>query len=150
MTRYFLTIFYLTLINNCITTAQNGTQNNIHYGNLIVVITGLDNNEGTVHIALVNSRYFFESEDTTFQGVIVNINNFIAEYIFERIPFGEYAVKAYHDENSNNELDTNFLGIPDEDYGFSNNARGLFGPADYDDAKFNFDKDGMIITIKLE
>ena len=33
-------------------------------------------------------------------------------------------------------LDTGFLGIPTEDYGFSNDAKGTFGPASFDDSKF--------------
>jgi uncharacterized protein (DUF2141 family) len=48
------------------------------------------------------------------------------------------------------ELDSNFLGIPTEDYGFSNNARGTFGPADYDDAKFLFEQTEMTIEISVD
>ncbi len=49
---------------------------------------------------------------------------------------GEYAVACFHDENANNDLDTNFLGIPVEGTGASNDARGFMGPPDYDDARF--------------
>ena len=40
-------------------------------------------------------------------------------------PPGTYAVKLHIDENENGELDTNFLGIPKEQFGFSNNAKAL-------------------------
>lgn len=43
-------------------------------------------------------------------------------------PGKKYAVKAFHDVNGNKELDTNLFGVPTEPYGFSNNARGVFGP----------------------
>lgn len=69
---------------------------------------------------------------------------------FENIPFGEYAIKVHHDEDGNNEMDTNFLGIPSEDYGFSNNASGTFGPADWEDAKFAFETDNQIHEIDLD
>jgi uncharacterized protein (DUF2141 family) len=46
-------------------------------------------------------------------------------------------------------LNSNFLGIPTEDYGFSNNASGTFGPADYDDAKFLIDQTEMTIKISV-
>ncbi len=46
---------------------------------------------------------------------------------------GSYAVAVFHDANANGKLDTNFLGIPTEVYGFSNNARGTFGPPDFND-----------------
>jgi uncharacterized protein (DUF2141 family) len=33
-------------------------------------------------------------------------------------------------------MDNNFFGIPKEQYGFSNNARALFGPPNFEDASF--------------
>ena len=40
---------------------------------------------------------------------------------------GRYTVALYHDENGNKEFDRNFLGIPSEGYGFSNNPGFSFG-----------------------
>lgn len=47
---------------------------------------------------------------------------------------GRYAFFAMHDANGNGDLDRNFLGIPTEDYGFSNGARGVVGPPSFDAA----------------
>ena len=41
---------------------------------------------------------------------------------FEGIAFGTYAVKVFHDVNGNGELDTSWIGWPQEPYGFSNDA----------------------------
>ena len=57
-------------------------------------------------------------------------------YTFKEIPKGEYAVAVFHDKNSNEKMDVNFLGIPKEAYGCSNNAKGFMGPPKYEDAKF--------------
>ena len=43
---------------------------------------------------------------------------------------------AYHDENGNGKLDTNFLGIPSEGVAASNDAKGTMGPPSYEKAKF--------------
>lgn len=43
---------------------------------------------------------------------------------------GQYAIACFHDANDNDELDTGFTGIPTENYAFSNNVRGTFGPPD--------------------
>ena len=51
----------------------------------------------------------------------------------------EYAIACFHDENSNQKLDTNFLGIPSEGTGASNDARSRFGPPKYKKAR-------MIVT----
>ena len=119
-------------------------------GNLCVVITGLENDDGEVLIAVSNSREDYESDDSAFIGVNVKIENGKTEYTFEELPFGEYAIKLFHDENMDGELDSNFLGIPTEDYGFSNNATGTFGPADYDDAKFIFEQSEMTMEISVD
>jgi uncharacterized protein (DUF2141 family) len=58
--------------------------------------------------------------------------------VFKRIPKGTYGVSAFHDENNNGKLDTNFVGMPTEDYCASRGARNTFGPPSFEDAKFKF------------
>ena len=48
------------------------------------------------------------------------------------------------------ELDSNFLGIPTEDYGYSNNASSWFGPPSWEKAKFIFNKEELTIEISVE
>ena len=69
---------------------------------------------------------------------------------FSDLDHGEYAISAYHDKNSNGRLDTGFMGKPAEPYGFSNNARRSFGPAKYQDAKFDVREPGRTIIIHLK
>ena len=130
--------------------AQDSTKTEQQIGNLILNITGFENNEGSVRIALANSKEDYQTDDEAFRAVIISISEKKAKQIFEDLPFGIYAIKTFHDENENGELDTNFLGIPSENYGFSNNAKGSFGPASWEDAKFSFDKDSMIIEINID
>ncbi len=118
-------------------------------GTLKIVFENFESNEGKLSIGLHNSKQGY-NDNKPFQVGSTEIKNQKVIYSFENIPFGEYAVKCYHDENSNNELDTNLFGIPSEAYGFSNNARGSFGPPDYVESKFNFDSDGQQIKIKLD
>jgi uncharacterized protein (DUF2141 family) len=53
-----------------------------------------------------------------------------------------------HDENDNKKMDTNFIGIPKEDFGCSNNATGFMGPPKYEDAKFMLEEN-KTIDIKI-
>lgn len=55
---------------------------------------------------------------------------------FGALPAGDYAIRMYHDVDGDGELDMNLMGIPSEPFGFSNNARGRFGPASWEDAVF--------------
>lgn len=44
------------------------------------------------------------------------------------LPAGRYGIMAFLDANGNGRLDTLPIGLPTEPYGFSQNARGRFGP----------------------
>jgi uncharacterized protein (DUF2141 family) len=57
---------------------------------------------------------------------------------------GQYAVAAFQDLNGDEEMNANMFGMPTEPYGFSNNARGNFGPPSFDDQLFEMDGDKSI------
>lgn len=66
------------------------------------------------------------------------------------IPFGSYVVSGFQDFDGNEVISGNFIGIPKEPFGFSNNAKGKFGPPKWDDAVFIFNEINQEITLKLE
>lgn len=55
------------------------------------------------------------------------------------VPPGEYALLVYYDENNNDRLDINFIGIPKEPLGFSNRYQPK-GPPSYKRAAFILEK----------
>ena len=114
--------------------------------NLTVKISGLKSNAGAVLVGLYNSDGTFLKK--AYKGVTSDIKANEATVTFSNIPKGEYAISAYHDKNKNGKLDTNFIGIPKEDYASSNNAKGVMGPPKYEDAKFDIKKD-LKIEIKF-
>ena len=57
--------------------------------------------------------------------------------LLDSLPAGQYAFAVFHDENDNATIDTNFLGIPQEGFAFSNNALGSFGPPTWAQAQFD-------------
>lgn len=111
-----------------------------------VEITGFSNNKGQVIVGLYNTESTFLKKP--YKGIIEKIENNRAKVVFKNIPIGEYAISLFHDENKNEKIDTNFVGIPKEDYGVSNNNKGFMGPPKYKDAKFLLEKD-KVILIKL-
>ncbi len=116
---------------------------------LVIHITGFENTNGQAKVALVNSQENYESDGAPFMGFNAKIlNNEVLQTI--SVPYGEYAVKVYHDENTNDEMDTLMFGIPSEKYGFSNNARGTFGPPAFGDAKFKVKSAEHQISITVE
>ena len=134
MKKTLLIMLYFIFVLAYPLSAQEGGE--IKTGDLKVIITGFENDKGKAMVALSNSRENYDAMEEPFKGAMVEINNNQVEVVFKDLPLGEYAVKVFHDENDDQELDTNFLGMPTENYGFSNNARGSFGPASWQDAKF--------------
>lgn len=110
--------------------------------NLTVEMSGFKSDDGRVKVGLYNSEGTFLN--TTFKSLASDIHNHTATVTFEGIENGEYAVSIYHDENNNGKLDTGFMGIPNEDYASSNNAKGFMGPPKYADAKFQIKTNSKI------
>jgi uncharacterized protein (DUF2141 family) len=113
---------------------------------LTIEVDGFDNDKGQLVLGLCNKKEKFLKEFA--YGDVVMIKNKKATVVFKNLPSGEYAISLFHDVNSNNTLDKNMFGIPSEDYGFSNNAKGAFGPPKYEDAKFNL-YESKLIAINL-
>lgn len=114
---------------------------------ITVKIKNLESNDGKVYVALYNTQESFL--DKGFKATFSNIENNRCEVTFKNVPQGIYAISMFHDENGNNKLDSNFLGIPKEDYGCSNNAKGFMGPPNWKDAKFELKNESLTQTITL-
>ena len=124
--------------------------NSAEVGTVIVRITGFASDEGDCWFALDNSMEVYESEDSVFIGKILPIINSEVLLTIDSLKYGSYAIKVFHDENINGELDSNFLGIPTEDYGFSNDASGWFGPPRWEKAMFLLNEREMAIEISVD
>ena len=94
---------------------------------LEVEITNLRNNKGRVALELL------DKDNKSVKGITGKIVDKECTILIEGLKNGNYAIRIFHDENKNDELDMNFLGIPKEGYGFSNDAYGKFGPKDFEE-----------------
>ncbi|MEN8722944.1 MAG: DUF2141 domain-containing protein [Alphaproteobacteria bacterium] len=63
---------------------------------------------------------------------------------------GTYGFVIFHDANSNNDLDRNFIGLPKEGIGFSNGAKINMAPPKFEDARFDVDQEGATQAIALD
>lgn len=110
-------------------------------GVIHVNVENLRNNNGQVCLLLFNSGTGFPSDpNSAFMRKIAPIVNNRAETEFNNVPYGEYAIAVFHDENMNKAVDMNSFNAPKEGYGVSQNVKGKFGPPSYEDAKFSFSK----------
>ena len=142
-----LTLFFLAVMGTMYIAVAG--EINKKTSDLIITINGFENSEGIAKLALINSEKNY-NEDKPFQGYDLKIVDKKVVTTISELAYGEYAVKIYHDENSNNKLDTKIFGIPTERYGFSNDARGTAGPPDYKEAAFKLDSPEKEITINIK
>ena len=120
---------------------------------LRVEVTGLQNAQGNIYIAVYDSDDTWLGDETVLGQQVA-----IAEARSEDglvsteldLPPGEYALSIFHDSNNNGELDTNFIGIPKEPVALSNNARPKFGPPKYKDAVFTLGDEPLTQRISME
>lgn len=114
--------------------------------NLVVIVRGLRSDQGRVSAGLYASAETFMQDGREAATCSVPIRDGVARCVFENVPPGRYAVGLMHDEDVDGEFDSGFLGIPEEGYGFSRDARGTFGPPSFDSAAFEWDAhaDGAI------
>jgi len=117
---------------------------------LAVEVQGLRNDEGQVYCSLHRVKETFPSDaQNALKATKVRPKDHQALCVFEAVEAGEYAVSVFHDENGNGKLDTNFLGIPSEGVGASNDAKGHFGPPHFEDARFKFSGGSVKILIHM-
>ncbi len=115
-----------------------------------VEIERLRSDQGQVFCALYSSPDGFPKDSPkAIARVKSSISNKKARCEFFGIVPGTYAISVFHDENSNGKLDTNFLGIPREGVGASNNARGHLGPPKFAAAAFQFLGGSMNLKIEM-
>ena len=79
---------------------------------------------------------FPDVQAKSFQYVYVSINSGVASCEFKDIAAGTYAVSVFHDENDNKKLDKNFVGMPLEGYGVSNNIRHMMSAPEFKESSF--------------
>ncbi len=133
-----------TLIFGIINTAN--AQEEKETVNLTVEFSGMKSDKGNLFIALYNTEANFLKKG--YKGEVAEIKNKKTVVVFKNLPKGVYAISSFHDVNENKKMDTNFIGIPKEPIGMSNDAKGFMGPPKYKDAKFNLDSD-KTISIKV-
>ena len=103
-----------------------------HAAELALSIDGVRNAEGRIMIAVYDAAAGFRDQDEALARISLRAKKGSLKLTLSDLPSATYAVSAFHDENSDQKLDTNMLGIPTEGYGFSNDARGTMGPPDFE------------------
>jgi uncharacterized protein (DUF2141 family) len=117
-----------------------------------VTVTGFESERGQALVALfLDERGWPHDETRAFGAAVRPVREGRAVAAFESVPAGPFAVSVFHDEDLDRELDTGLFGIPSEDYGFSRDARGAFGPPSFEEARLELAAgESRQVTIRVE
>lgn len=115
---------------------------------LTIVVDDVKATKGNVMVALFGSSESFLKKPENATGALAAAG--VTTVVFKDLPEGEYAFAVYHDANMNGKMDRNPMGMPTEDYAFSNNAMGKMGPPLFDDAKFALPAAGVTVHVTFK
>jgi len=115
---------------------------------LTAKVVGLRNDKGRVGCVLFNSPDGYPNDrDKVFRRVWAPIRNASASCEFGPLPGGTYAVVYFHDEDMTGKMRKNWMGIPEEEFGFSNNVRAKITSPSFDATSFSHDSQSQVLTL---
>lgn len=111
-----------------------------------VVVSGIRSSQGLIHVDVCPEARFLNSCPYTAE---LPAQPGTMTVTLRGVPPGRYAVQAFHDANANHEVDQNFIGIPKEGIGFSNDAMAHLMKPKWKVAAFDHGTESQRIPVTL-
>ena len=115
---------------------------------LTIKISNIQSMKGEIKVGIFSTEAAFLKEGKALKNYSIKAEKTSLSFTVADLPKGEYAISMYHDENSDQKMNTNFIGIPKEPYGFSNNVKPKMSAPKFKECKFNF-QENTTLNIKL-
>ena len=148
MTNRWLALGALGMAGAIATSAQvdqSGSTLTLH-----VRMEGFENTDGEAGVAVWNAaRGFPEEIEHALAATYATIQDVVAVAGFGQLEPGSYAITVYHDKNDNRRFDKNWLGMPKEDWGVSNNVRPRLRAPRFDEARLDLPAGAHTIEIQV-
>jgi len=119
-------------------------------GDLTVEVAGLRSADGNVRVALCHTLHCYEEQEGFLKEAVVKAALPSVQVTFGGLPPGEYTVMMFHDEDADGKFDRNFLGLPQEGFGFSRDGRPVFSEPDYERVVLRIGPDGLKTRITVQ
>lgn len=116
--------------------------------NLDIKILGISQVKGLIQIGIYNESDAFPKIGMDYRVEYFTVVSKKMTVRIKDLPHGEYSIALFHDINSDGECNLNFIGIPNEPYGFSNNVKPVFEAPSFESTKVVL-KTNKVIRIKL-
>lgn len=117
---------------------------------LVVQVEGIRSDRGEIGCALFDGERGFPMDGAAARIVWQPALRTGTACRFSGLASGRYALAVSHDLNGNRKTDTNFLGMPTEDWGVSGGARPSLRAPRFSEAAFELPADGatrVVVTV---
>ncbi len=127
----------------CLTGAALGAELTIHVQNVLP-------SGGTLRLGLYTEALY--PNDDSVPVASANIPAMAGEtvVILRDVPPGTYAIETFQDVNSNDKMDTSWIGLPLEPFGFSRDARPFLSKPSFDKVQFTVGEGANMQIIHLQ
>jgi len=118
---------------------------------LSIVVDGIKHTTGSL-----GARVYTEDNWLSPEPVLTKMQALPSDYkggpltIDIELEAGNYAFAVYHDVDASGAMNKNFIGLPAEPVGLSNDHRPRFGPPRYKKAELSISADTKTINITLD
>ena len=114
-----------------------------------IVIEGVRSGKGKIVLAVFKDQEGFKNKKPI-KRLVLNKSEFEGNEIILSLDTGIYGISVLDDENDNNKMDYNFIGMPKEGFGFSNYYHKGLSKPHFDKFKFEIkNKSVELIEIRL-
>ena len=118
---------------------------------LNVHVDGFENANGAAGIAVWHAaRGFPEEIEHALASTYATISDGVAVAGFGQLEPGSYAITVYHDKNDNRRFDKNWLGMPKEAWGVSNNVRPRLRAPRFAEAMLDLEVGEQLVEIRVD
>ena len=118
--------------------------------NLTVRVTQVETATGDMYMAIYKEDGDFPNgRSTAYRQVKVAPTLGTTTIRITNLPAGQYAIAAFHDLDGDGILSTNFVGMPQEPFGFFKDAPIRLSPPSFKQAAFDKGAEYLTITFRL-
>ncbi len=115
-----------------------------------VIVKGIKENAGSIRVAIYDKPENFLQAKKYFATKSTVAGNNNSSQLDFTLPFGDYAVTAYHDINDDHRLDQNYLGVPTEPYALSNNINVKWRRPTFEETKITLNQNEQTVYLELK
>ena len=140
----------MTIISFLLYWASFQVDPSITEDNIQVQIDGIQFEQGDIYLVIYDNAAAFDAQaDWCYEQTLSVSSTGSIDLDIPGRAAGNYSIAIYHDVNGNGEMDKNFLGIPKEPYGFSQNPRAKWKAPTFEETAISLPSNSTI-SIELQ